>query len=36
VPIVGQRRDRDVGEVVDVNERLGRVTGRERDLAVST
>ena len=33
MPIVGQRRDRDVGDVVGVDERLGRVSGRERDLA---
>jgi len=32
VPIVGQRRDRDVGDVVGVDERLGRVSGRKRDL----
>ena len=33
VPIVGQRRDRYVGDVVGVDERLGRVCGRKRDLA---
>jgi hypothetical protein len=33
VPIVGQRRDRDIGDVVGVDERLGRVSGRKRNLA---
>jgi len=32
VPVVGQRRDRDVGDVVGVEERRGHVTGREPDL----
>ena len=33
VPVIGQRGDRDVGDVVGVDERLRRVAGRERDLA---
>ena len=33
VPVLGQRRDRDVGDVVDVDERLRHVAGRQRDLA---
>jgi len=33
VPVVGQRRGRDVREVVGVDERLGGVAGRERDRA---
>ena len=32
VPIVGQRRDRDVGDVVGVDERLRRIPGRKRNL----
>ena len=34
VAIVGQRGDGDVGDVVGVDERLGHVPGRERELAV--
>ena len=33
MPVVGQRRDRDVGDVVGVDERLRGVTGRKGDLA---
>ena len=31
--VVGERRDGDVGEVVDIEERRGHVTGRQPDLA---
>ena len=34
VPVVGQRGDRDVGNVVGVDERLPDVSGGERDLAL--
>jgi hypothetical protein len=34
VPVVGQRGDRDVGDVLGVDERLRSVPGRERDLAL--
>ena len=34
VAIVGQRGDGDVGDVVDVDERLGHIPGRERQLPV--
>src|SRR3712207_7973544 len=33
VPRVGERLDRDVGDVVSVDERRGHVPGREPDLA---
>ena len=34
VPVLRQRRDSDVGDIVGVDERLGDVPGREDDLAV--
>ena len=33
VPVLGKRRDGNVGDVVGVDERLRGVTGRKRDLA---
>ncbi|MGH3753651.1 MAG: hypothetical protein ACRDRP_13310 [Pseudonocardiaceae bacterium] len=35
MPVLGQRRDRDVREVIGVDERLRCVPGRERDLAAA-
>ena len=34
VPVLGERRDRDVGDVVDVDERFRHVPGRQRDHTV--
>ena len=34
VPVLGQRRDRDVGDVLDVDERLAHAVDRQRELAL--
>ena len=34
VPVLGERRDRDVCDVVDVDERLADAVDRQRDLAL--